>query len=307
MRLWVWRNIRIELPDDWEMLQFSRDPQAGRCAFADRYQFRAELSWQAVPGPPDMARLASDYLAKLTRDGTRPASPTRQDSAPEGRATAVSFGEWRGLRGSENGLATSRFCRYLAEESCIVELVLPWPEALDARLEEAVLGSVAAEPQWPWGLRRWRAFGMDLLASHGLALHECSVEPAAARMTFGDERTGCSETFQRLGMVSEWLCGTVRDWLCRQKPSGVAWASEASAQVNGHTIETRAGMVKRGLARRALRYEATAWLCPADGRLYCVSAAGSDGMSASELAGRRLACCGSMASRFPLSLWERAG
>ncbi len=24
MQLWVWRHIRVELPEDWEMLQFSR-------------------------------------------------------------------------------------------------------------------------------------------------------------------------------------------------------------------------------------------------------------------------------------------
>jgi hypothetical protein len=188
-----------------------------------------------------------------------------------------------------------------------VELVLLWPEALDARLEAAVLGSITAEREWPGGLRRWRAFGMDLLASAGPALHECSAAPAAARMAFADERTGRSETFQRLGMVSEWLGGTVREWLRRQKPSGVERASESSAEVDGHKIETTAGVIKRGLPRRVLRYEAAAWLCPADGRLYCVSAAGHGETSVADLACKRLACCANMASRSSLSLWERAG
>ena len=104
MRLWVWRYFRLELPDDWEMLQFSRNPHAGRCAFADRYQFRLEISWQALSGPPNMDRLVSDYLSKLKLDGTMP-DAVRLDRPP-----------WVGLRGHQGGILTSRFSRHFPAE-----------------------------------------------------------------------------------------------------------------------------------------------------------------------------------------------
>ena len=67
---WIWREFRCVLPADWEMLQFSRHGDRGRCAFADRYLFRFELDWRVVPAEPEMARMMSDYRAKLTTDGS---------------------------------------------------------------------------------------------------------------------------------------------------------------------------------------------------------------------------------------------
>ncbi|HUT34099.1 MAG TPA: hypothetical protein VNE39_11495 [Planctomycetota bacterium] len=311
MQLWVWRHIRVELPEDWEMLQFSRNPQAGRCAWADRYRFRAELSWQALSGPPDLARLASDYLAKLRLDGTMP------DAAP------VQSGDWRGPRGHEDGLLTSRLSRHLAEEGCLVELVLLWPDGLDPQREGSILASIRSESPWPHGLRRWRAFGLDALASGGLDLVECKAEPALAQLAFRDARATREETFQRLGMVPEWLDGSVRDWLVRQVPRDLRaekgtftfsppWgakgycaekenvpfsAREERAEASGHQVETVEGLRRGGLLRRPVHHAAAAWLCPSDGRLYCVGISGPDGADSKGLAGTRLSCCEGMTRR----------
>lgn len=283
MRLWVWRHIRLELPDDWEMLQFSRNPHAGRCAFADRYQFRLEMSWQALSGPPNMDRLVSDYLSKLKLDGTMP-DAVRADQAP-----------WVGIRDCQAGILTSRLSRHFPAERCLVEVVFLWPEGEDAAVQEQILESIGPEPDWPGGLRRWRAFGLDLLATGSLVLSECEVEPALARLAFSDERTGQQETFRRLGMVAEWLKGSVRDWLVNQKHRDVELTAETMADIRGHTIEGASAVHKPGIARKASRYECAAWLCPADGRLYYVSATGTGTGKGTELAGTRLACCEQMA------------
>ena len=274
MRLWVWRHVRIELPDDWEMLQFSRQSQGGRCAFADRYQFRLELNWREVPGPPDMERMTSDYLAKLRLDGSMP------------DAAVASSGGWQGIEGHQNGLFTSRFGRHFATERCLVEAVLLWPDKRDADLERAVLASVAPEPEHLGRFQRWRAFGMDILASSGLALTDCRVEPANACLTFADERSGRQETFQRLGMVPEWLDGSARQWLEQQMPRDVALVSQDATEDCGHAIERLVGTRRATLVRKRSRYEASAWICPADGRLYCAA-----NTKATETEPRRLACC----------------
>ncbi|MBM4038745.1 MAG: hypothetical protein FJ290_09540 [Planctomycetes bacterium] len=297
MQLWVWRGIRIELPEDWEMLQFSRSAQAGRCAWADRYQFRAELSWQAVNGPLDMKRLASDYLAKLRLDGTMP------DAAP------ARVGDWHGLRRHDGEQAVSRFSRYLAlvtgkedrlkaglrTEGCLVELVLLWPGELETALEASILGSVGAEPGGAGGLRRWRAFGLDALASDGLDMVECVVQPALARLVFRDARGTRSETFERLGMLPQWLHGSVGEWLRRQLPHDVevqvAQASCLCRQAGGHEVEVVEGLRRGGLFRGPTRYAAAAWLCPRDGRLYHVSISGPS-VAANMRQG--LSCCEGM-------------
>ena len=279
MTLWVWQQLRVELPDGWEMLQFSRDPAAGRCGFADRYQFRLELDWRAAPSPPDLARMESDYLAKLRHDGTM----------PDAKATAA--GERAGIVGTQAGLPTSRFGRYVAEVGCIVEVVFLWPDGRDEALEGAVLASLGPEPERD-GLRRWRAFGMDLLASAGLTLTGGVMQPARAQLAFADKARGREETFLRLGMVSEWLGGgDVAAWLARQTPRDAVRPATARSADRGHEIETLAAVRKPALLRAARRYASEAWLCPADGRLYCVSVTGGED---GRLAGRRLSCCGEL-------------
>jgi hypothetical protein len=263
----IWRNVRVELPGDWEMLQFSRDPAAGRCAFADRHQFRLEFTWRAVPGPPDLGRMVSDYRAKLeTEPGTTDVWP-------------AAVGSWSGVEARRDGQLTSRFGGYLATEGCVVEVVFLWPEGRDGALEGAVLGSLRAEAPLPDGSRRWRAFGMDLAVSAGLALAEARVEAARASLTFAGPRVSGEESFQRLGLVSEWLDGSVAEWLAAQVRRGGRVDSQASVEVHGHDVALLAGRrpVRRwgGLVTRLRPFEAAAWVCPAHGRLYCVCGTGA--------------------------------
>ena len=319
MRLWVWRHFRIELPDDWEMLQFSRNIAEGRCAFADRHQFRLEMSWRVAERAPDLQRLMSDYLAKLRLEGAlpdaalTPAPPLRERRGGWGERTA---GPWRGIAGHQREVANSRFGRYFGAERCLIEIVFLWPASRDVELEAKILSSIAPEPERPDCLRRWKAFGMDLLAPSDLSLRDCTVEPANVRMTFADARGTRQETFQRLGMVPEWLKSTVRDWLTRQKPAKANVRSQASVSMDGHQVETLGATERAGVLRKEPQYEAAAWICPSDGRLYsvrslapgpdirrraCIPARGSlapgpeiprAGMHA--LPGRRLSCCDGM-------------
>ena len=263
MQTVVWRNLRLQVPDDWEMLQYSRSFGAGRCAFADRWEFRLELCWRQTGGAPDLGRVMSDYEAALREDGLR--TPQREAA-----------GEWRGVRGEQEGVETARWGRYFAGEKCLVEVVVRWPAGREARLEESILASVAEEAPQADGSRRWRAFGMELLAAPGLALTECSAQPACAEMVFGNRSGSAVERFSRRGMVGEWLKVPVEAWLQTWVGDAGARAVESRRLDAGeHRVQCRRGeAVGRGLVGRLLRRrfcEAAAWLCPGDGRLYAYS------------------------------------
>jgi hypothetical protein len=280
----------MELPDDWELLQFSRQHREGRIAFADRYQFRFEFSWRVVGGRPDMQHLLGDYLAKLKLE------------SPDDDARSRNSGPWHGLRSGTGADESTRFSRYFPSESCLVEMVAFWPDGLDAGLERKILDSIAEERQTAPDLKRWRAFGMDLLVSDGMKLDQCKVDPAYAQMTFAPASNSRQvERFERLGMVPVWMKTGVRTWLAKRLPPSVTIESETSATVAGHGVETLRGTsYASGLARllgRKHNHEVSAWLCPNDGRLYFAERSGPDAPREKEsggLAGGRLACCGDL-------------
>ena len=285
MRLWIWRRLRMEVPDDWEMLQFAKSAETGACAFADRCRFRLEIDWKHVEAPPDIERLISDYEHKLLSEQVIE------------EAHRVRRNGWQGIEGSSKTGWTGRYGRYCAEIRSLLEIVLLWPGDRDRSLTEAVLDSVGIEEP-RGGCQRWKAFGMDLLASEDLNLATCGVQPARTRMMFNDGReNGRGECFERLGMVEEWLRLPLEEWLAARAallPGGVrTWAQERVR----HRILWRSGNRQRSLFA-ALRgtadgYCASAWICPADGRLYSFTRLGSAAeLERGPLPAGRLSCCG---------------
>ncbi|OGV67178.1 MAG: hypothetical protein A3K19_02295 [Lentisphaerae bacterium RIFOXYB12_FULL_65_16] len=262
MQLWIWRHWRLNLPDDWEMLQFSRNPLRGSCAFADRYQFRLEFHWRKVDGPPDFGRMMSDYEARLKEDGM--AHPAR-----------VQRGAWQGIEGHEEGVLSTRFGRHFPEAACLVEVVFLWPEKRDRSLTGTVLDSIAPEPAYADGLRRWRAFGMDCLVSPAVELDECDVQPACVELRFCDPKHHTVERFARRGMVSEWLKLSMAEWLRVWVGREARVLSSRSVEHGQHRVESLVAESRApGLAGACFRYcrsETAAWICPQDKRLYSVA------------------------------------
>ena len=95
------------------MLYFSKNPEQGRCGFADRYRYRFEFNWRRVPGPPDFERMMSDYDAKLKVDGEMSGIHRTRS------------GNWKGVEGKLRDVLNSRFGRYFEKEKCLVEIVFP--------------------------------------------------------------------------------------------------------------------------------------------------------------------------------------
>jgi len=282
--LWIWRFFAFRLPADWEMLSFSRELETGRCAFADRRNFRFEVNWRQVKGPPDFDRMLSDYAAKLADDDA-------------GKPSRLSRASWKGLAAEVDGLFTTRFGRYFGDRKCLLELVFLWPDKHDQDLETSVLTSVASMPCIDGNPQRWRAFGMDIAASPELPLAEVNVRPANVEMIFGDPTRGRCETFKRLGLVAEWLDAPLTKWIGRAAPSGMTFEKARSADVHGHDVEQLVCFRNLAPVRRALGlrryYEAAAWICPRDKRLYhaAVSHIGRTALNERPFAGRILSCC----------------
>lgn len=282
VRLWVWRNLRVELPEDWEMLQFSRNMETGSCAFADRYRFRFELNWRVVEGPPDFDRMMSDYEGKLSNeDGVE-------------NCRRVRMRGWHGIEGSSESLSTTRLGRFFPDESCLVEIVFIWPGKRDKRLARRVIESIKTEKEHPDSLRRWRAFGMDMLVGSDKKLHECLVEPANVKMVFRNGNPDLEERFTRMGLVDEWLHKTVGKWLEKRKPEALRDIRMNFENIGGHHVEKIHGRLPaRGIRKflgRKIEWEAAAWICPKDGRLYAATRKDNG----SDANGTCLSCCESM-------------
>ncbi len=262
---WCWNGIRFSLPEQWEMLQFSKNAQEGRCAFADRYQFRFELNWSQVAKPLDMERLASDYVAKLHSDG-------------QSQAKALAHEEWHGAGCEENGRHIARYSRCFPESLRLIETVFIHPvgEAWNGQDDLRILESLALENQ-PSGLGpvHWRAFGMDWTNGEGLSCSACQCSCGFAETTFTDDHERIRQTFSRRGLTEQWLKMPVDAWLARQLPNGYRTISESRRTVNGHeefflTAAPRHANFGDWLhgARRLCQ---AAFLCPKDGRLYQVA------------------------------------
>lgn len=298
----IWRHFKLELPDDWEMLAFCKNPRSGRCTFADRYQHRLQFCWDVVPGAPDFNRMVSAYLAELKRSGQAedilPATIDAWHGFTARVADPPAAAALQAQQAGGNGRHLSHFSRYFQDEQCLIQLVFPWPGARDLELEGAILRAVHPAPATGQGFRRWRAFGLDMRVSSDLALSRNVVQCANARFTFNPPHgeTGREEHFERRGMVAEWLGAPVKDWLRRRADADIRILQTSSEKVGGHVIETISGDRRANgfgrLVGRRQSYRAAAWICPADGRLYFLAVIGGETKAgAGALAGRRLACC----------------
>lgn len=259
---WIWNGISIELPPEWELLQFSRDPERGRCAFADRHRFRFELDWATVPGEPDFDRMLSDYAQKLEADG-------KMQSTGQ-----VIRGGIRGLTGSGPNGAVSRFGIWFKEQRRLVECVFLWDGERNKELESSILKSLRQElpvtaPDAPRPLQHWRAFGMDLLVPENFRLASCSVLPGQAGMLFRGKHPADTWIFRRYGLTQNWFKGDLQDWLKRQLPDDVRRPTLGKSQRSDMETACATGRYRpKGLLKRSGKFKAECWLNSMDSRIY---------------------------------------
>jgi len=254
----IWRQYSFQLPDDWEMLQFTRDPVVGRCAFADRRQFRFEMNWRAVKGTPDFDRMLADYQSRLEEDGIE-------------CVQRIEHRRWRGVSGQEGRRLTTRYGRYVGENQSVLEVVFLWPKNRDPALERRILDSFAFQPAVD-DLVRWRTFGLDLSVSETHDLWKVSAQPTSTTMKFTAQKGYREQRFGRFAMVEEWLAGTPGQWLRTWLPRGYRIERQTRHIRDSHEIFSISGLRSPPTLRDAFkgrrRIKASAWICPHDKRLY---------------------------------------
>ena len=285
---WIWCHFEMEHPPSWEMLQYGTKLDAGRCKFADRYQFRLEFHWRRVDGRPDFERTLGDYRASILEQDPNAKVRTRRHQ------------DWRGLASEPQGVQLDRYGRYFEASGRLVELVLVWPNARDDAVAKQILDSVREAPPRD-RCQRWCALGLDLTVSEAMALTSCKFDPALAKMVFaGPDRSGAQHTFERHGLLKHWMKGSVREWLDAREPASTVDRQHKRTARAGHDVALLQAAIKRSgpskWFRRPFLCEAAAWVCPNDGRLYATRCVGTESVagSAGALAGRRLCCCGQL-------------
>ncbi|MBU0677552.1 MAG: PqqD family protein [Verrucomicrobia bacterium] len=257
MLTWIWNQIAVTLPEDWEMLQFSRDPDRGRCAFADRYRYRFELNWSKVSGEPDFVRMMSDYSHKLEADG-------KMTDIRDARLCGCP-----GLIGQSPEGPVSRFGTWIESQSCLLEVVFLWPEERDIAVEKEVLRSLRPSETESDGMNIWRAFGMELRVPESLSLESCSIQAARAGFLFRGKSPAETWVFRRYGMVDSWLKTDLDAWLKSQLPADIKDINiRHSTEGSIETTHLSGRYLPSGLLHKRGLFEAAAWQHPMDRRLY---------------------------------------
>ncbi|HMP71755.1 MAG TPA: hypothetical protein PKE55_00680 [Kiritimatiellia bacterium] len=278
---WIWRQIGVSLPPDWEMLQFSRESKRGRCAFADRRRFRFELNWHAFAAEPDFDRMMTDYASTL--------------DANWHDIQSLRCAGWPGLTGRREHEIVSRFGRYFPLIGVLVEAVVIHPETRDSELESRILGSIRPVPVDPEGYQRWRTFGMDLKVPASFSFAESQVQPARCGLLFQSDKGPDRWIFRRYGMLKSWLKTPLREWLESQTDPAVRYRRLESGLIHTIPVERVHGEWRpRGLLLKKGLYAASAWIDPRDQRLYhvqCITSKSNHAFHPRERAEKIMASC----------------
>lgn len=272
MKAWIWNDIHLQLPDDWEMLLFAKNPASGKCTFADRYQYRLQLCWQQLENEPEIDKMVTEYRLTLKEDESI-SSVTRKR-----------LGDWLGLTYKQNGKPTARYTHYFQSVKKLIEVIMPPADEGDSFDHAEILDSIAIKPPEGQKARDWCVFGLNAKTPADLPLQKCEVLPARVRMTWGSDQKNSNEleiVVQRLGMVRHWLKGKVSDWLKIQLPSEAEILNSSQIHIDSHTVERVSGKIRTKGAIKRLRsksrlFEANAWLCPEDNRLYSIAIYGDE-------------------------------
>lgn len=282
----AWNGIHLQVPDDWELLQFSKNADKGRIVFGDRYQFRLEIDWATVDTPPSLDRMSDDYKAKLIQDGIQ-------------EPATIKHHPWHGVTGIEKDNRISRYCTYFNDRTFLIEAVFLWPEENTAKhdhhFETKLLDTIKIEPIQDDGLQTWKVYGMSILAPYAHRLDDCTAAPGKVKLTFCNNKETEYETVSRAGFLKVWMKNGIDDWLKTVVPKEYKIISLDHTSQEEHDIWTAEATIEKSVLKDWLkgrrRFTAVAWICPHDKRLYTITKQAHDYKDGTKPQPVSLSCC----------------
>lgn len=264
-----WNDLRLSVPDDWEVVRYGLDPDRGRLVFVDRRRERCELCWTRCKSEPDIDRLLEDYRGRM--------------QAEVGEVGFVSAGAgWVGIRERKPDRTLTRVVRFDRGSGRLVELVVV---SLDADPGAALVQKLA-EGCVVVGdgtqARCWSAFGLRVEAPPGLRLVRAEVRPAETRFELGRpgarERKGPRFYVRRSGLASSWFQGDLSAH-ARRVAEGMRIAAREEQSHSGHAAIGFSGLeatppLVRWLGR-ARPMTGLCWACEDENAVYSLVGLGA--------------------------------
>lgn len=257
----IWLGMAVDVPTDWAIVRHAVDTEKGRLVWMDRRRQRMQLSWLACPSRPEMRQVIADYR-----------NMDLEFDEDVQFAKLPKINDWIGLRSSGKRCLT-RAARYEAHADRWVELVLEWPDKVDARVERHVCESFdMTEVE----TGHWRAFGVDMTVANDWELLRVDAMPADVSWLFS--RPKQELIVRKLGMLPTWFDGNMRMFVQRQLKDQPVTFSDIV--VNGHTAvmaQSRepAARVKRWVGQQRRRHDCV-WQCEQQQTLWQVTRIGGN-------------------------------
>ena len=259
-----WRGLQVEHPAQWEVAVASGAGNDRRLVLADRYHHRLDVRWKRLDFDPKLDRVMDRYRQHEGK-GVEYAPI---ESLDEG---------WLGvLQPLEPKGTLAHMGKFFGEQGVLVEATIYWPGRRDVNLEQAVArGIAAADPKAP--RCTWQAMGLSLDIDSRYDLVESDTKVGRLCWSFS---TGAKRSLElnveRIALAEHWLDEPLREWLVGQIPREFRPLRQDPVDHPPHRGEQIVSQAKmyfhdtlRGIRR--LRVD-RAWLCPAEGRVYHMTA-----------------------------------
>jgi hypothetical protein len=263
-----WHGLALSVPRDWEIVRHGLSPALGSLCFVDRRRERLTLSWAAVKSVPDLGRIVHEWAGLACERG-----------APR----PFDVGSWTGLMLQTAAGVETRVVSYDASTMRLLELRI-LARAGEERLARELIGGIRvraeAEP-----VRRFRAFGIDVVVPRDFALRSAAVAPCDVSFRF-ERAAGGRETpllrfsAQRLGMAGTWFDGDFAGLLAAKAP-GVDHGPLQAVRVDGREAHACRGRCLEQrwvrLLGRAREERALLWSAPEQNAIQLLRSEGPSG------------------------------
>ena len=293
-----WLGLRLEVPQDWQIVRHGISSLNGCLTFTDRYSERMNLSWRKLDREPDVERIVAE---QLQRDQTK---------IPDLTLARTTIPGWQAYRAESAESEWVRAARYEPLTSQLLEVWLSVrsnqkkSQLANERLVCAIAGT---DPNRDTS--RLQAFDTCLEYPRDLVLSTTKIEPANVTFEFeraavkGQPFSRARAVVRRMGMASCWYRGNAVALIAREAKQ-VVYQTQSEHWLGAHRAmrvegDTTKGPIQRWFGR-STRSRATLMHCEVENAVYLITTESYD--QAPLLPERfKFVCCKPIGETDPLS------